>query len=62
MELTEWLKEQAVEPKWNEAGKVHDWRNHVPPDIRKMWGSFMVVQRYALVAWADELASNEHWD
>ncbi len=54
--------EQAETPKWESAEKVHDWRNHVPDSIRAIWATFSKEQREAIVVWAADLASEEHWD
>ena len=52
----------GANPHFESAGRVHDWRNHVPEHVQKIWGTFTPEQRKALVEWADELASSEHWD
>lgn len=49
-------------PKWNEAGRVHDWRNYISEELRKMWGAFTPDQKAALARNADEQALREHWD
>lgn len=57
--------ESAVEganPVWAGAGKVHDWRNHVPEKVRAIWGTFTREQRQAIVAWAEMLADREEWE
>ncbi|WP_170066073.1 hypothetical protein [Novosphingobium guangzhouense] len=51
-----------VHPQWGEARQVHDWRNHIPEEIRDIWGTFSVGQRAALHAWAEDLADMEEWD
>jgi hypothetical protein len=56
------LKKQADNPQWDQAEKVHDWRNHVPDFVRTIWPSFTAEQRYALAKWADDLASAELWE
>ena len=50
------------DPQWDEAGKTHNWRNHVPQDVRLMWVSFRDSQKAALAAWAQELANREEWE
>ncbi len=49
-------------PAWDEAGRVHDWRNHVGEGVRDLWPTFTPEQRVALALDADERASNEEWD
>lgn len=62
LKITDYLKEQALDPKWDEAGRVHDWRNHVGENVKAIWHTFTDEQKLALAEDADERASNEHWD
>jgi len=55
--MREWLN-----PKWDEAGRVHDWRNHVPDEVKEIWVTFTDAQKRALFAWAEELAGREEWE
>lgn len=50
------------DPQWRKAGRVHDWRNHVPDDVQELWATFTREQRGALVRWANELSDNEKWE
>lgn len=54
--------EQLAEPHFDEAGKVHDWRNHVGEQTKAMWLTFTPEQRRAIAADADEAAGREAWD
>lgn len=58
----DFITRSAFNPEWDKAGKVHDWRNHVPENVQAMWSTFKIEQRCALVEWAESLASQEHWD
>ena len=49
-------------PKWEEAGKVHDWRNYVGERTKAIWHTFTQEQRRAIALDADDSASNEEWD
>lgn len=49
-------------PDWSRSGLTHDWRNHVPNEIRAIWYTFTEDQLAALYGWADKLADNEEWD
>lgn len=49
-------------PRWDGAGRVHDWRNHVPEEVKKLWPTFSEIQRKALYDWANDLASAEEWE
>ena len=53
---------QGADPEWHKPGKVHDWRNHVPEEVQRIWRTFTPEQRVAIVNWADGLASAEEWD
>lgn len=49
-------------PEWEKAGKVHDWRNHVPDAVQMAWDTFTDDQKLLLYKWADDLASAEEWE
>ena len=49
-------------PVWKDAGYIHDWRTHVPEDVKAIWLSFNVIQRVALYEWAKDLADSEEWE
>jgi hypothetical protein len=51
-----------MEPQWERAGKVHDWRNHVGDEIAAMWSTFTAEQRAALARQAEYLARSEEWE
>jgi hypothetical protein len=60
--LVERVKEQALNPEWHKADRVHDWRNHVSENVKALWPTFTNEQKFALVEQAEECAGNEHWD
>jgi len=49
-------------PKFDEATRVHDWRNHISDDFKKIWKELPLVARFALVIMAEEEADREEWD
>jgi hypothetical protein len=53
---------RGADPHWDDAGKVHDWRNHVPDGVKELWLTFTPQQRKALYQWADDLAGREEWE
>lgn len=55
---------EGADPRWDALGyrPVHEWRNHVPEDVRSIWSTFTREQRAAIVGWADALASAEVWE
>jgi len=50
------------DPQWADAGRVHDWRNHVGARAREMWHTFTPEQRMALAADAEWRAGCEEWE
>ena len=57
-----WLKEQALTPCWVNKNRVHNWRNYISDKVKKMWDTFTLEQKIALVEQADEQADKEEWD
>lgn len=55
----EWLE---TDIDWAEGGRVHNWKNHVPNNVRAIWASFTDAQKQALFGWASELAEREEWE
>ncbi len=51
-----------IDPRWEEAGRVQDWRNHVPEHIKCKWEEMSDSLKHDLYLWAEELASAEEWD
>lgn len=49
-------------PKWEEAGKIHEWKNYINDEVRTMWPEFTDAQRAALVRQAEYMADCEEWD
>lgn len=44
------------------AGGIHDWRNYVGENTRRLWRTFTSEQRRALAEDADVRAGYEDWD
>lgn len=53
------IVKKVVTPEWDKATEEHDWRNHVPEDVRKSWNTFSITHRILLYEWADQLAREE---
>jgi len=43
-------------------GRVHDWRNYIPPILKQMWPSLSDETIISSWYFAEEKASNEEWD
>lgn len=54
--------EWASNPKWGEAGRVHDWRNYISEKVQSIWSTFTLEQKIALMDQASDRASSELWD
>lgn len=52
----------AINPDWDKAGRVHDWRNYISERVRELWPSFSDEQKIAIAEMADEHAGRENWD
>lgn len=50
------------DPKFDCAGKVHDWRNHVGERTKENWNTFTIEQKLAIAFDADQSASREEWE
>ena len=47
---------------WQAGGRVHNWRNYVPTDLRARWADLSDDTRGAIYFMADEIAGREDWD
>lgn len=44
------------------TGRVHDWRNHVPPRMVEVWHRISEIERYAAAYVAQYAADQEEWE
>lgn len=51
-----------INPKWDLADRVHDWRNYINEDMRAVWDTFTPTQKRILAENAEEIAGREEWD
>lgn len=63
-EFDDWYRKTLADvdlndPRWADAGRVHDWRNHIHSRIQAIWDTFTAEQRAALVMVAIEAAYDE---
>ena len=49
-------------PDWDNAWRVHDWKNYVSREVRAKWAAFSDEMKMMLARQADELAGNEEWE
>lgn len=60
--LPDHLQHQALDPQWNQAQQVHDWRNYISQRVQDLWHTFTDEQKFALCQQAREDALAEVWD
>ncbi|MNU26888.1 hypothetical protein D3C71_152690 [compost metagenome] len=61
-ELTQRRMSYITKPEFENAGRVHDWRNHVGEATQSLWGTFTDQQKAAIALDAEESASREEWE
>jgi len=49
-------------PNWNEGGRVHNWRNHIPEVVEKCWEQLPLAARVVAYVMAEKQASMEEWE
>ncbi len=50
------------DPKWSEARKCHDWRNHVPEVVKEVWADLPGMAWISVYVMACQAAHAEEWD
>lgn len=53
---------RLVDPRFKEAGSVHDWRNYISEEVRGLWPSLPMTLRAALARQAEGQAQAEEWE
>jgi len=56
------IAEATAPPKWEEASKVHDWRNYIPKELREEWNNLDLSTKVIVFLFAEERAGYEEWD
>lgn len=51
-----------LDPEWDKAERVHDWRNHVGERTKEVWQTLTLEQRRAVYLDAEEMSSREEWE
>lgn len=62
MSQTRVAPENFRNPIWDEAGRVHDWRNYASEWLREVWTTLSDEQARAIAASLDDIAMLEDWD
>ena len=50
------------DPDWENAQKVHEWKNYIFPPLQRVWGEFTMSQQQLIAANAEYQADQENWD
>ncbi|NTA27373.1 recombinase RecA [Allorhizobium ampelinum] len=54
--------DEIANPNFEDAGRVHDWRNYIRDELRLLWHTFTPEQRRAIALSAEWAADREEWD
>lgn len=54
--------DEANEPDFEHARRVHDWRNYIPEHLRAMWPRLSEEARITAMLVAIPIADREEWD
>ena len=56
-------KDAILQPKWDEAYRVADWRNYIPIELQRMWDKLSIESRIITFYLAETMAHEfENWD
>lgn len=50
------------DPRWDKAGRIHDWRNYATEELKAIWHTFTIKQKQVIYHLLNELASREEYD
>ena len=53
---------ELYNPKWDEARRVHDWKNYVDGDIKNAWDKLLPSHKRIVAHYAEQRADAEEWD
>lgn len=54
--------DKLIQPDFASAGRVHDWRNHVPGTLQAIWGQLSYESRLIIYYMAEDAAMREEWE
>jgi hypothetical protein len=49
-------------PKFEDVGRVHDWRNYIPKEWVECWSEFTEREKKIMIVMAEAQANEEDWD
>ena len=51
-----------LNPDWDSASRVHDWRNYIPEEFKINWDGFLIEAKAMAYYFASKMANDEEWD
>ena len=54
--------DKVINPEFEKAERVHDWRNHVHGDVKENWNMLSVETKLVVVEIAERQADREEWE
>lgn len=61
--MTKQLEDEISNPQFEtNTGRVRNWRNHVPTELRKIWATLSAEARLCVYIMAVEQANKEEWE
>jgi len=49
-------------PDWDNAERIHDWRNYADEELRQIWSTFTLEQKRIIAELLEKQADREEWD
>lgn len=49
-------------PDWEHPTEIHEWKDYISDQVKKLWQSFTSEQKVAIAAQAQDQASREYYD
>lgn len=56
------IRDMLNNPQWENTQRIHDWRNYIPQEIRKLWDSLSEDSKMMAYYIAEEVATKEDWE
>ena len=54
--------EGVINPRFDEARMIHDWRNHIPDQIKDCWPGLSIQAKIVAYTMAEKQAEAEEWE
>lgn len=54
--------DEYLNPDWSNKGKVHNWRNYVSDELKRIWPTFTSEQKRVVAEAMRDASDMEDWD